>query len=55
MAAVALLYTLLAAAQQVEGRDCTKSDVFENEGDYTTATIPQDCTLLDLDLRSNNI
>eukprot|EP00729_Bicosta_minor_P014722 gene14722-651_t len=49
MAAVALLYTLLAAAQQVEGRDCTKSDVFENEGDYTTATIPQDSTFALLD------
>eukprot|EP00729_Bicosta_minor_P028330 gene28330-28862_t len=46
MVAVALLYTLLAAAQQVEGRDCdVLSDVFENEGNYTTATIPQDCTL----------
>ena len=41
---------------QVEGRWCEREDVFEYNGgnyDYTAASIPQDCTTLDL--HDNNI
>lgn len=37
--------SLLGAVPAVEGRECNKEDVFK-DGDYTTATIPSDCTEL---------
>ena len=53
--AVALVGSLLGAVP-VEGRDCKVGDVFKNGkfigNDYTTASIPSDCTTLDLDTSS---
>ena len=39
--------SLLDAVPAVDGRECNKEDVFK-DGDYRFATIPNDCTWLDL-------